>query len=280
MAITTLAQFPVGFLPTEVGRGPFPDIAHASWWATRLKLIDLLRECVVNGEGGIRWFGKLERSLSGPIDIFGCWSISAEPGPNPPYEPERPPSLGVFFFATDSAIDRAIGPGTNPGLILPAINFTASSSVAIPNPTYWLDFQSPERLYRNGGHEITRGLKAPRATAFEVPSFKSSFIRRKHRNMDEVSIVRWRRTTKGLMYEYLDQIQRRQFWVNLPWGMKPTPALYLEIGEATPSLRCQFTVMDFGCLTPKGSYVSRCFFMASTTLTLVRAKYILITLRR
>ena len=134
MAITTLAQFPVGFLPTEVGRGPFPDIAHASWWATRLKLIDLLRECVVNGEGGIRWFGKLERSFSGPIGIFGYSFVSAEPGPNPPYEPERPPSLGVLFFATDSAIDRAIGPGTNPGLILPGINFTASSSVAISNP--------------------------------------------------------------------------------------------------------------------------------------------------
>ena len=74
-----------------------------------------------------------------------------------------------------------------------------------------MDFQSPERFYRNGGHENTRGLKAPKATAFRVPSFKSSIVMRKHRNMDEEGIVRWRRTEKDLMYEYLDQIQRRHF---------------------------------------------------------------------
>ena len=35
-----------------------------------------------------------------------------------------------------------------------------------------MDLQGPEKLYRNGGHENTRGLKAPKAAAFRVPSFK------------------------------------------------------------------------------------------------------------
>ena len=71
MAITMLAQFPVGWLPTQVGPGPFPESALEKWWSANLFLLEVMRLCVDEGKGGMLWFGKLERSFSGPIGIFG-----------------------------------------------------------------------------------------------------------------------------------------------------------------------------------------------------------------
>ena len=72
MAITTLAQIPVGWLPTEVGPGPFPDSGGLKrWWSVRLSLLYVMEQCVDKSEGGLSWFGKLKRSFSGPIGIFG-----------------------------------------------------------------------------------------------------------------------------------------------------------------------------------------------------------------
>ena len=71
MAITMMAQIPAGFLPTEVGPGPFPDGgALAKWWTVRIDLLAVIELCVDEGEGGLRWFGKLERSFLGPIGRF------------------------------------------------------------------------------------------------------------------------------------------------------------------------------------------------------------------
>lgn len=66
MAVITFAQFPVGFLPAEVSRGPFPEIAHLAWWTVRISLIGLAVECIGIGknEAGMTWYGKLERSFS------------------------------------------------------------------------------------------------------------------------------------------------------------------------------------------------------------------------
>ena len=75
MAITTLAQVPLGYLPLEIGRGPFPDIGYTSWWLIRQYLFDLITGCVDKGEAGISWFGKLKRLLLIPkvysrIDLY------------------------------------------------------------------------------------------------------------------------------------------------------------------------------------------------------------------
>ena len=59
MAVTTLASIPQGFLPTEVGSGPFPDTGYSSWWTIRESLLEIISVCVGNGAGGIRWYGKL-----------------------------------------------------------------------------------------------------------------------------------------------------------------------------------------------------------------------------
>lgn len=71
MAITTLAQVPLGFLPLEVGPGPFSDTGYSNWWLVRQKLLDLIPACVDKGEGGMAWFSKLERLFSHPIGVFG-----------------------------------------------------------------------------------------------------------------------------------------------------------------------------------------------------------------
>ena len=64
MAITTLDQVPLGYMPLEVGRGPFPISGYTSWWLVRHSLLNLISECIDKGEGGISWFGKLGRSFS------------------------------------------------------------------------------------------------------------------------------------------------------------------------------------------------------------------------
>ncbi|KAK0507465.1 hypothetical protein JMJ35_009988 [Cladonia borealis] len=113
MAVTTLAQIPLGYLPLEVGRGPFPDNGYSSWYMIRQKLLGLIEDCVANGEGGMKWF---------------------QPEPRE-WDPSPKPAVGVFFYATDSEIDRAIGPKTNTALILLGTKFTVSSSIAISNST-------------------------------------------------------------------------------------------------------------------------------------------------
>ena len=60
MAVTTLAQMPHGFLPLEVGPGPFPDIAYSSWYLIHEKLLGLMDDCVARGQAGMRWSRKLE----------------------------------------------------------------------------------------------------------------------------------------------------------------------------------------------------------------------------
>ena len=70
MVVATLSQIPPGFLPLEVGPGPFPDRGYTSWWLIRHYSLDLVKECVDKGEGGIKWYGKLKRSFSGPIGVF------------------------------------------------------------------------------------------------------------------------------------------------------------------------------------------------------------------
>ena len=71
MAVTTLAQVPPGYLPLEVGSGPFPDRGYSTWYLTRQKLLGLMDDCVASGEGGIRWFSKLEYSFPHMKAAFG-----------------------------------------------------------------------------------------------------------------------------------------------------------------------------------------------------------------
>ena len=59
MAVTTLASVEVGFLPTDVGPGPYPDIGVEYWWDVRNSLITLRDSCVSNLEGGMHWYRKL-----------------------------------------------------------------------------------------------------------------------------------------------------------------------------------------------------------------------------
>ena len=58
MALTTLASVATGFLPTEVGPGPFPDNGVDYWWDIRNSLIALTETCVNDLKGGIRWYRK------------------------------------------------------------------------------------------------------------------------------------------------------------------------------------------------------------------------------
>ena len=69
MAVTTLAQIPQGYLPSEVVRGPFPDNGYSSWYMIRQKLLGLIEDCVANGEGGMKWFRKLERPFPQPVGV-------------------------------------------------------------------------------------------------------------------------------------------------------------------------------------------------------------------
>lgn len=48
----------IGFLPTEVGGGPFPNSGVDYWWCIRESLIALRETCVNNRKGGIRWYRK------------------------------------------------------------------------------------------------------------------------------------------------------------------------------------------------------------------------------
>ena len=66
MAVTTLAQIPLGYLPLEVGPGPFPEYGSTNWWLIRQKLLALMDNCVDKGEGGIGWYRKLEWSFLDP----------------------------------------------------------------------------------------------------------------------------------------------------------------------------------------------------------------------
>ena len=56
MAVTTLASMEIGFLPTDVGPGPFPDSGVDYWSDIRTSLIVLIETCVHNRKGGIRWY--------------------------------------------------------------------------------------------------------------------------------------------------------------------------------------------------------------------------------
>ena len=49
--------------------------------------------------------------------------------------PAPKPSLGVFFYATGSDIDKAIGPRTNPVLVLPGSNLTEFDTTISLNNT-------------------------------------------------------------------------------------------------------------------------------------------------
>ena len=71
MAVTTLDQVPLGYMPLEVGPRPFPISGYTSWWLVRQSLLELITECVDRGEGGIAWFGKLGRSFPGFMRVFG-----------------------------------------------------------------------------------------------------------------------------------------------------------------------------------------------------------------
>ncbi|KAK0515253.1 hypothetical protein JMJ35_002632 [Cladonia borealis] len=113
MAVTTLASVAIGFLPTEVGPGPFPDNGVDYWWDIRNSLSALTETCVNNRKGGIRWY------LPGATE----------------FHPEPKPSLGLFIYATGSAIDKALGPRTNPVLVLPGFNLTKFDTTILLNNT-------------------------------------------------------------------------------------------------------------------------------------------------
>ena len=71
MAITTLAQIPLGYLPLEVGPGPYPTSGFSNWWLIRQRLLELMDDCVDKGKGGIGCFRKLEYSFPDPKGVFG-----------------------------------------------------------------------------------------------------------------------------------------------------------------------------------------------------------------
>ena len=58
MAVTTLASVASGFLPTDVGPGPYPEIGIDHWWDIRNSLMALIDTCVNDRKGGVRWFRK------------------------------------------------------------------------------------------------------------------------------------------------------------------------------------------------------------------------------
>ncbi len=70
MAVTTLAQIPLGYLPLEVGPGPFPKSGYSTWWDIAEDLLGLMDDCVDKGEGGIRWYRKLKCSLPDPKGVI------------------------------------------------------------------------------------------------------------------------------------------------------------------------------------------------------------------
>lgn len=70
MAVTTLAQIPLGYLPVEVGPGPFPHSGYSSWYSIRQMLVGLVHDCVAKREGGMRWIRKLECPFTQPKGEF------------------------------------------------------------------------------------------------------------------------------------------------------------------------------------------------------------------
>ena len=67
MAVTTLASMEAGFLPIDVGPGPFPDNGIDYWWDIRKGLIALKETCVNNRKGGIRWYRKFRLLFPAPL---------------------------------------------------------------------------------------------------------------------------------------------------------------------------------------------------------------------
>ena len=58
MAVTTMASVESGFLPTEIGPGPYPATGEDSWYSVRNSLISLRDNCVRNNKGGVSWYRK------------------------------------------------------------------------------------------------------------------------------------------------------------------------------------------------------------------------------
>ncbi|KAL2047155.1 hypothetical protein N7G274_001174 [Stereocaulon virgatum] len=102
LAITTIHSIPVGWQPPELGVGPFPPFGYATWRDIWNYANWIWHYCVQDRWAGIRWTRSQDTLV---------------------------PALGVFFYATGSEIDRAIGPKVNGVFTLPhGINVTGSNA--------------------------------------------------------------------------------------------------------------------------------------------------------
>ena len=105
LAITTIHSIPVGWLPPELGPGPFPPFGYATWGDIWHLANWIWHYCVQNRVAGIRWT-QSQDTLT--------------------------PALGVFFYATGSEIDRVIGPKVNGLFTLPhGVNVTGSKETLV-----------------------------------------------------------------------------------------------------------------------------------------------------
>ena len=106
LAVTTIDSVPVGWLPTELGPGPFDPFGYATWldiWEHAEAALDV---CVQEQRAGISWIESQDR-------------------PNKP-------TIGIFFCATGSQIDRVIGPRVNSVFVLhPGVNVTEYNSTIV-----------------------------------------------------------------------------------------------------------------------------------------------------
>ena len=119
LAVTTLATVPRGVLSTEVPQGPYPLYGYANWHSIWKGTRELLKSFLIerNQAGIIECLVPMVRSLWALIDVSRR------------YKHIRIGSL----YATDSQIDKAIGPKANDVLILPGVNFTDSYSPIVSN---------------------------------------------------------------------------------------------------------------------------------------------------
>lgn len=108
LAVTTLDSVPPGYLPPEIrAMGPFRRYGTARWWEIwndALKYV--LGQCASQGRAGMTLDSEsaLFIHLSASFGFEGCYL-----GTYQVIGVARSPALGIFMFATNSMIDRALG---------------------------------------------------------------------------------------------------------------------------------------------------------------------------
>ena len=112
LAVTTLHSIPQGYLPAEINaKGPFSLSGTSWWWNIWDDALEfVLMGCVGRGKAGMTWNSEFARLFT-YLFLLVCWGLLLLLVVVVAYGVgvENRSAIGVFLFATGSAMDRVLG---------------------------------------------------------------------------------------------------------------------------------------------------------------------------